>query len=279
MNKRFITIPIFALCVLWLSGPLAAANGTNGVIADLNGLVERINGKLQRGQTNEGDLANELNEFDALVAKHKGANSVELAEVLLRKAQLYEQFLGQPEKSVAIFKQIKANYPGVEINGNTDEVIRAYERIIAAQKIRRALVPGAKFPGFAETDLAGKPLSLESYKGKVVLIDFWSTVCLPCLMEFPEMIDAYKKYHDQGFEIIGVSLDDNLEVLKRYLRNSGLPWPQYCDGKRWDSKLALQYGVQQTPTAYLLDRDGKIAGINLRGEDLSKAIAKALGEK
>jgi peroxiredoxin len=277
MKNRFITI--LALCLLWVSGPPASANGTNGVIADLNGLVERINGKLQQGKTNETDLASELKEFDGLLVKHKGGKSVELAQVLAMKAQLYSQVFGEEEKALDIFKQIKTDFPDVQVGGNTDAVIQALEHDIAAGKIRRSLVPGAKFPGFEEKDLSGKPLSLAGYKGKVVLVDFWATWCVPCLIELPDVLSAYRKYHDRGFEVIGISLDVDLETLRHFVEGREIPWPQYCDGKKWDSKLALEYGVEKTPTSYLLDREGKIIGVDLTDEDLAKAVAKALGEK
>jgi peroxiredoxin len=277
MKNRFITF--LALCLLWVSGPFASASGTNGVIADLNGLVERINGKLQQGKTNKTDLANELNEFDALLIKHKGGKSVELAQVLVMKAQLYSQVLGEEEKALDIFKQIKTDFPDVQVGGNTDDVIRALERAVAAGKIRRSLTRGAEFPGFAETDLSGKPLSLAGYKGKVVLVDFWATWCVPCLIELPDVLSAYRNYHDRGFDVIGISLDVDLETLRHFVEGKEIPWPQYCDGKKWDSKLAVKYGVEKTPTSYLVDREGKIIGVDLTGEDLKKAIAKALGEK
>jgi peroxiredoxin len=277
MKNRYIALLV--LCLLWACCPPTRAAGTNSVMDDLGSLVRRINDKLQHGKTNETDLASELKEFDGLLGNHKGAKNVELAQVLAMKAQLYFQVLGQKENALEVFKQVKADFPDVQVGGSTDEVIRMLERDIACEKIRRSLVPGVTFPGFDEKDLSGKALSLHSYKGKVVLIDFWATWCVPCLMELPNVQATYRKYHDRGFEVIGVSLDVDLETLRRFVADRGMPRPQYCDVKKWDGKLALQYGVQKIPTTYLLDREGKIIGADLTGENLEKAIAKAVGEK
>jgi len=142
------------------------------------------------------------------------------------------------------------------------------------------LAVGAVFPDFAEKDLNGQPLSVAQFKGKVVLVDFWATWCGPCRAELPNVIATYQKYHDQGFEVIGVSLDSDREKLAAYLKKqTGMVWPQYFDGEGWHNKLAVKYGVEAIPFAVLIGPDGKIIGEALRGEALSAAAAGALGKK
>jgi len=110
-------------------------------------------------------------------------------------------------------------------------------------------------------------------------VDFWATWCGPCRVELPNVLKAYNQYHAKGFEIIGVSLDENQAALKRFVQENGFAWPQYFDGKRFDNKLAMKYGVGSIPSSYLLDGDGKIIGVNLRGAELAAAVAKALDKK
>jgi thiol-disulfide isomerase/thioredoxin len=142
-----------------------------------------------------------------------------------------------------------------------------------------ALPMGASFPEFTETDIDGKPLSLADYKGKIVLIDFWATWCGPCVAELPNVLKTYEKYHSKGFEIIGISLDENKEMLTGFTKARNMPWQQYFDGKGWKNKLSQRFGIRSIPATYLVGKDGKLIGKNFRGEALEQAVAKALGER
>ena len=99
---------------------------------------------------------------------------------------------------------------------------------------------------------------------------------MPCIAKLPEIQDAYNKFHDQGFEIVGVSLDDEKGRLEQFIKEKKMPWPQFFDGKRWENKLAVKYGVDSTPTTYLLDRNGKVITKLTGSEDLNTEIAEAL---
>ena len=135
---------------------------------------------------------------------------------------------------------------------------------------------GQRFPGFSEQDLTGNPLSLAAYRGKVTMVDFWATWCGPCKAELPNVIATHQKYYAQGFDIIGVSLDENRNTLTSFVQASGMDWAQYFDGLGWENKLAKQYGVKSIPMDYLLDRHGIILGKELRGAALGAAVEKAL---
>jgi thiol-disulfide isomerase/thioredoxin len=137
---------------------------------------------------------------------------------------------------------------------------------------------GAPLKDFDEKDLEGKPLSIASRKGKVVLIDFWATWCGPCVRELPNVLKTYEKYHDKGFEIIGISLDSDKDKLTTFIKEKKMTWPQYFDGKGWQNKVSTQYGIQSIPATYLIDKEGKVLAIGLRGEALEAAVGKALGE-
>ncbi len=141
------------------------------------------------------------------------------------------------------------------------------------------LIPNSPAPDFSFRDfLSGRELSLASFRGKVVLLDFWATWCTPCMASLPGLKKIYEEFHVQGFEIVGVSLDENAEDLRRVLLEQGISWPVAFEGKRWDNSIAALYRVYQIPTSYLLDKNGLIRHRDLEGEELRKAVAELLGE-
>ena len=135
---------------------------------------------------------------------------------------------------------------------------------------------GMPFPDFQVTDLDGKPLSVSAARGKLVLVDFWATWCGPCVRELPNLLRLYGQYHAVGLDIIGVSSDDDKGKLTNFLRDQRVAWPQYFDGKGQGNRLAVAYGIDGIPTTYLLGKDGKILGKDLRGDALEKAVKAAL---
>lgn len=145
--------------------------------------------------------------------------------------------------------------------------------------VAEGLEPGQKFPGFSVSDVAGHPLSVSSYQGKVVLIDFWATWCGPCREELPTVLSLYQQFHGQGFEVIGISLDEDRNDLNSFTRQMGMGWPQFFDGQGWNNQLAKKYGVRSIPMTYLLNGQGIIIGKKLRGTDLVTAVQDALSAK
>jgi thiol-disulfide isomerase/thioredoxin len=146
------------------------------------------------------------------------------------------------------------------------------------EKIQSSLVVGTLFPGFVEKDLQGRTLSLADYKVKIVLIDFWATWCGPCVSELPHVLKTYNKYHSDGFEVIGISLDQDETLLREFLKKNDISWSQYFDGQGWQNKFARLYDVNSIPATFLLDREGKIVAKGLRGEALDKAVGGILGQ-
>jgi thiol-disulfide isomerase/thioredoxin len=114
------------------------------------------------------------------------------------------------------------------------------------------------------TDAAGKEFDLESYRGKVVLVDFWATWCGPCVAGLPEVIDQYKKYHDKGFEIVGISFDEDKNALDQFVKDRDMTWVQFFDGKGWGNKYGQEYAIHSIPRMWLIGRDGKVIDFNAR---------------
>lgn len=127
---------------------------------------------------------------------------------------------------------------------------------------------GSAAPDFKIADANGKEISLSQLKGKVVLVDFWASWCGPCRAENPNVVSMYNDFHSKGFEILGVSLDENKEAWLDAVKKDKLSWLHGCELKRWNSEIAKQYGVEAIPYSVLVDKEGKIVAKGLRAEEL-----------
>jgi thiol-disulfide isomerase/thioredoxin len=263
--------------MLFLSTQRGWAEATKDAAAELQDLIGKVQAKLKAGQHTETELAADLKGFDDLLAEHKGEKTDAVAQVLFMKAMLYLQVLDDNDKGVELIQQLKRDFPGTKSIAAADQTLEMLKKQEDAKKIQSLLVENSKFPGFEEKDVEGKPLSIDNYKGKVVLIDFWATWCGPCVAELPNVLKTYEKHHAKGFEIIGISLDQDEAKLSAFTKQKKMTWQQFFDGQGWGNKLAVKYGINSIPATFLLDGEGKIIGKDVRGEALEAAVTKALG--
>lgn len=234
-------------------------------------LIERWTAMLRKIQVVfEERLAHRPHDWDAvrmLSEIHEALGDSESVRRIFKKAQLiFEKRLEQDPKDRTALNGL-ANIH--EKFGNAE---LAYE-----YKLRKDPTLGwidQVLPDFPPTvDLEGKPISLTDYRGKVLLLDFWAVWCGPCIGEMPNVKEVYEKYHDKGFDVIGISLDTDEAELREFIKNNQLPWRQIFDGEEWSGPLAGKYGVRSIPAPFLLDREGKVISVNARDDLLEELVA------
>ena len=222
--------------------------------------------------------------YQQLVENYPKATYFEPA--LLEMGLAYDR-LGQHDKADAAYRQL-AEHPKY----GSRESAKTAKRLLALEKRNRtgglptnfsrrnrpdALV-GKKALDFNVKDLNGDDLSLEQYRGKVVLLDFWAVWCGPCIAEMPNVKQVYEKYKDENFQIIGISLDQSRDKLVGYLEKERITWPQFFDGNGWQNRVAQMYGINAIPHMYLIDGEGVVRKSDVRGPALDPAVAELVRE-
>jgi thiol-disulfide isomerase/thioredoxin len=129
---------------------------------------------------------------------------------------------------------------------------------------------------FTATD--GRKINLAEMKGKVILIDFWATWCGPCVAEIPNVVAAYEKLNPKGFEIVGISFDEDKDALASFVKKKKMPWAQFFDGAGWKNKFGQSFGINSIPSMWLIDKKGNLRDLEGRTELISK-VEKMLAEK
>ena len=126
----------------------------------------------------------------------------------------------------------------------------------------------------------GEPLDWEALRGKVVLVDFWATWCGPCLAEIPKLEALYEDYHDRGFEIVAISIDQDRSALERFLEERPLSWIVLHDARNGEeASMAEYYGIMSIPTMILVDEEGRAVSLRARGAELDRLLAEHLGPR
>ena len=127
------------------------------------------------------------------------------------------------------------------------------------------------------TAVDGREVDLNKLQGKVVLVDFWATWCPPCVAEVPNVRAAYERLHPKGFEIVGVSFDQEKEALEKFVAKEKMTWPQYFDGQGWQNQFGREFGITGIPAMWLVDKKGVLRDMNGR-EELAEKVEKLLAE-
>lgn len=203
-------------------------------------------------------------------------------DAILRDEQL--AFIHQHSNDIAT-AFIAINYLNAKQSATSDEVQSIYttlsqrvqqtfygKKLASLLQLKKNTDIGQLAPDFILPDINNKPISLSSFKGNITLLDFWASWCSPCRAENPNVVNAYKKYHPKGLEILGVSLDSKKENWRQAIAHDQLTWAQVSELSGWDGKVAAQFGIQSIPSNFLLDKEGRIIGKDLREAELMNKL-------
>jgi len=260
---------------LWLMD----AAVTNGLEADAVPVAEAF---LKRGELDQaaataarqvlclglaktGKLPEAMTQFEAYlrgVRFQQPTKTVDFAQSLATQARMAGEFAA----SRAIYERLSSAFP---LNPQVSE--------LAENKLAKLDLVGKPAPRIAADDLERKRIDLSDYAGKVVLVDFWATNCPPCLAEFPNLKQLYRELQPRGFEIIGVSYDESPDVVEAFRARAKLTWRMAMNAAP-EGAVGKRFQVLTIPALYLIDRQGNIAQLDVRGNDLRVSVERLLGK-
>jgi peroxiredoxin len=197
----------------------------------------------------------------------------QLAGLAMSAAQTLE-YSGKTEDAGAAYREFAGRF-----TKSDDPAVRAQaERLEACA--RRMSLPG-NFMDISGTLVDGTTFDWSSYRGRVVLVDFWATWCGPCIGELPNVKKNYELYHDRGFDVVGISLDTDKDALQKFIADNKLPWAclysEDPENNGWKHPMAVHYGINGIPAVLLVDKEGKVVEMNARGDKLGEALERLLG--
>lgn len=238
--------------------------------AQLNRFIVRIACVPGLPQADRDQLIDDV--IAEVVAQEFDGNSMQLAQRLgTRFARM-----GDEERNIAFSSKLAK-----AMRDSGDERLMADAARIEGQ-LRQLQLPG-KTMEITGTTVAGDKFDWESYRGKVVLVNFWATYCEPCKEEMKNVLKTYKKYHDKGFDVVSISVDPDPDKLDTFLAKQKWPWTVLYDRERAEqgepNAMAMYYGVSQLPTAMLVDKEGKVISMEPFGPQLSRLLDDLLNEK
>lgn len=221
------------------------------------------------------DLRERQSAFPLSFVKEHNDSYFSLNLIELESGRPNVDVLGYKEAFENLTPKLKESQKAITVKQKLDELYKEYEKTAY-------LEIGKVAPSFEAPSVNGDMLSLDKIKGKVTIIDFWAAWCGPCRRENPNVVNVYNKYHKDGLEIIGVSLDgerrqpDPKKAWVEAIEKDGLTWHQVSNLKYFNDPVAKLYNIQSIPATFILDAEGKIVAKNLRGKALEEKVKELL---
>jgi peroxiredoxin len=239
----------------------------NPLFGSLNALAAGM--EKEPNQKKREDMANQYKEQIAQV-------DVEVGKfVAAHRSSYVSTFLLMVTQQVSIDPNVmEARFNSIDPSVRSSETGKQLAQNIAFSKIGAV---GTDAIDFTQNDVNGKPVTLSSFKGKYVLVDFWASWCRPCRAENPNVVKVYNKFKDKNFTILGVSLDQQKEAWVRAIQTDHLGWNHVSDLQQWNNAVAQLYHIQSIPGNFLIDPNGKIIAKDLRGSDLEQKLCQLFG--
>ncbi|MCA9126153.1 MAG: TlpA family protein disulfide reductase [Planctomycetales bacterium] len=189
------------------------------------------------------------------------------------------EYSGQIGVSIVLADEVRRGMQSIQ--GSQRQIDGLHSKLASHDK--RVGLLNQPFSFESTVSMDGNPVNTEQLMGKVVLVDFWASWCIPCTQEISDFVKpTYEKFHEQGFEVVGISMDDNLQQAENWIASHRLRWqvlrPSDLSALSFDSEIAMRQGVIQIPFQVLLGRDGKVAEMHVRGANLAAQVERLLGE-
>ncbi len=253
-------------------------NTFRGHLNDINTLQIVIDSMTARGNDSminmaQNELQEKSNQLTRFIEKYadtttSAANALFAVQMLNPAAEMdyINAFMGGIERRFPKSKAVK-------------EYVKAFTDMMKAQEKEEAVAGpavGSMAPDITLASTDGSQVSISSFKGKYVLVDFWASWCGPCRRENPNVVEAYNKFKDKNFTVLGISLDEDRSKWMQAIEKDELTWTHISDLKGWESAAGRLYGVQSIPANFLLDPQGKIIARDLREDELHSTLEELL---
>ncbi len=227
---------------------------------------------VKRGNKEQIEYWNEEHEKASENYKAELATWVRQPFFMNSLAAVHHSMRWHPDYDIALMDEMvavyKKKFPNYELT----------RQLINKVQVTKRIAMGAVAPAFQAKDSNGSNVNLQSYRGKLVLLDFWASWCGPCRQESPTLVRLYNAYRDKGFTILSVSIDTSEEKWKNAIKKDGYTWTNVSDLDGYGGATPALYAVTAIPNSFLLDEDGKIIGKNLRGKNLERKLKELMGE-